>query len=258
MKIFFSENKVDYQSYTFDYAIYCLKETQQELPQIYEKGFLPFTGDLRLEGDVFYLARSLRVDTSKFEDTSENRRVARLIEPLNISLRVIPKAVFDIESTEFIAFCQNYISQRIGDENMSFDRLKFILGKETTTHFFEFRNENQLLGYVLACMEGNMLHYWFAFFEVEYLRSHSLGKWMMWRVIKWGKENGIKNVYLGTAYKASALYKIRDHKGLEFYDGSGWNTDMKTLKNLCETDLEPKTIDVFKKKDNPNDFLKSL
>jgi leucyl-tRNA---protein transferase len=258
MKIFFSENKVDYQTYTFDYAVYCLKETQHELAAIYEKGFLPYTGDLRIEGDIFYLARSLRVNLINFEDTSENRRVLRLVEPLSIELNVIPKANFNLNDATFLDFCKNYISERIGDESMSFERLQFILNKETTTHFFEFKNESKTLGYVLACMEGEMLHYWFAFFDTDYMRSHSLGKWMMWRVIRWAKENGLKNAYLGTAYKTSALYKIRDHKGLEFFDGSRWNNDMKRLKTLCETDLEPKNVDFFKTLENPNVFLATL
>ncbi len=258
MKLFFSENKVDYQTYTFDYAVYCLKETQHELAAIYAKGFLPYTGDLRIEGDIFYLARSLRVNLSNFEDTSENRRVARLVEPLEIQLNVIEKADFDLNNDVFLNFCKNYISERIGDESMSFERLQFILNKETTTHFFEFKNQEKILGYVLACMEGEMLHYWFAFFDTDYMRSHSLGKWMMWRVIRWAKENGLKNAYLGTAYKTSALYKIRDHKGLEFFDGSHWNNDMKKLKTLCETDLEPKKVDFFKTLENPNDFLATL
>ena len=58
--------------------------------------------------------------------------------------------------------------------------------------------------------------------------------------------NNKKNIYLGTAYKPAALYKIRDHKGLEFWDGQKWNTDTKILKDWCQTDLEPKASDRFK------------
>ena len=109
MKIFFSENRVDYSTYTFDYAIYCLKESQSELPEVYEKGFLPYTGNLSIEGDTFYLARSLRVDLDRFEDTSENRRVNRLVEPLNIQLEVIKKEDFDLNAADFVGLSQEYI-----------------------------------------------------------------------------------------------------------------------------------------------------
>lgn len=258
MKIFFSENKVDYSTYTFDYTIYCLKESQAELTEIYEKGFLPYTGNLDIEGDIFYLARSLRVDLERFDDTSENRRVNRLVEPLNVQLEVIKKEDFDLNAPEFLSFCQEYISQRIGDDNMSMERWQYIISRETGTHIFRFTSEGKLLGFVFAALNNEMLHYWFAFFDTEYMRTHSLGKWIMWRVIRWAKDNNLKNVYLGTAYKASALYKIRDHKGLSFFDGSGWNKDVDRLKELCKTDLEPKVADEFKVLSDQNGFLKSL
>jgi leucyl-tRNA---protein transferase len=258
MKIFFSENRVDYSTYTFDYAIYCLKQSQAELPEIYEKGFLPYTANLTIEGFIFYLARSLRVELERFDDTSENRRVNRLVEPLGIALEVIRKENFDLNSTEFQSLCQEYITQRIGDDNMSLERWQYILSRETGTHIFRFSIENKLIGFVFVVMEADMLHYWFAFFDTEYMRTHSLGKWIMWRVIKWAKENDLKYVYLGTAYKSSALYKIRDHKGLAFFDGSGWNNDIERLKTLCKNDLEPKIADEFKTLDNQNDFLKKL
>ncbi|CAH0996765.1 Aspartate/glutamate leucyltransferase [Emticicia aquatica] len=258
MKIFFSENRVDYSTYTFDYAIYCLKESQSELSEIYEKGFLPYTGNLSIEGDIFYLARSLRVELDRFEDTSENRRVNRLVEPLNIQLEVIKKEDFDLNSTEFVSLCQEYISQRIGDDNMSMERWQYILSRQTGTHLFRFSIEGKLVGFVFAVMENNMLHYWFAFFDTEYMRSHSLGKWIMWRVIRWAKENNLKYVYLGTAYKTSALYKIRDHKGLAYFDGFRWNRDIERLKLLCKADLEPKVADEFKTLSDQNEFLNQL
>ncbi|WP_435357488.1 GNAT family N-acetyltransferase [Emticicia sp. SJ17W-69] len=258
MKIFFSENRVDYSTYTFDYAIYCLKESQAELAEIYEKGFLPYTGNLDIEGDIFYLARSLRVDLERFEDTSENRRVNRLVEPLNIQLEVIKKEDFDLNSPEFVNFCQEYISQRIGDDNMSMERWQYILSRTTGTHIFRFTSGEKFLGFVFVALNDEILHYWFAFFDTEYMRTHSLGKWMMWRLIRWAKDNHLKNVYLGTAYKSSALYKIRDHKGLSFFDGSGWNKDIERLKELCKTDLEPKIADEFKTLTDQNSFLKGL
>lgn len=258
MKIFYSENTVDYSTYTFNYAIYCKKESQAELTDIYEKGFLPYSGNLDIEGDIFYLARSLRVDLNRFDDTSENRRVNRLIEPLNIQVEVIEKANFDLNNADFLNFCENYISQRIGEDNMSMERWLYILSRELGTHIFQFTIDNKVVGYVLAAMNTELLHYWFSFFDTEYMKTYSLGKWMMWRVIRWAKDNGLQQVYLGTAYKPSALYKIRDHKGLSFFDGYSWNQDVKLLKNLCEHDLDPKTMDRFKLESNPSEFLRNL
>jgi leucyl-tRNA---protein transferase len=258
MKIFCSENNVDYGSYTFSYALYALKESQEDLTELYQKGFLPYTGNLSLEQEVYYFARSLRVNLENFDDTSENRRVSRLVEPLNIKLEVIKKQDFDLENPKFKDFCSNYINERIGEDNMSIERWDYILKQETGTHIFRFFTEEKEFGYVLAAMNDTLVHYWFAFFDTEYMRSHSLGKWMMWSVIRWSKENNKKYTYLGTAYKPAALYKIRDHKALEFWDGNGWNSNVKILKEWCQTDLDPKSQDRFKSEENPNLFLKNL
>ncbi|MEL6926920.1 MAG: GNAT family N-acetyltransferase, partial [Bacteroidota bacterium] len=238
MKIFYSENTVDYSSYTFNYAIYCMKETQEELPAIYDKGFLPYTGNILLEKELFYLARSLRVDLDRFEDSSENRRVGRKIAELDIQLEVISKEDFDIENATFVKFCAAYAADRFSGGAMPEDRLRYVLKSNIATHLVHFYNEQQTMGYVLACMVGGTLHYWYAFFDTAYMKSHSLGKWMMWRTIRWAKDEGLQHVYLGTCYGHHSLYKVRDHKGLAFFDGSGWNQDAKLLKQLCKTDAE--------------------
>lgn len=258
MKIFLSENTVNYTTYTFNYAVYAVKESQEELSDIYNKGFLPYTGNTSLQKELFYYARSLRVNLEKFDDTSENRRVNRLVEPLNVEMNLISKTHFDTSDAVFMDFCENYINERIGEDNMSVERWKYILSQETGTHIFEFKTVEKVVGYVLAAVNNDMVHYWFAFFDTEYMRTHSLGKWMMWKVIRWAKDNGRRFAYLGTAYKPAALYKIRDHKGLEFWDGTNWNDDVKTLKEWCQTDLEPKEADRFKALENQNEYVNSL
>jgi leucyl-tRNA---protein transferase len=258
MKIFFSENNVDYSSYTFSYAIYALREGLEDLSPIYNQGFLPYTGDLSIDGEVFYGARSLRVDLASFTDTSENRRVCRMVEPLDIEIEVIEKSKFDLNDPDFQAFCGNYISERIGDDNMSVERWNYILTKPLGSHIFKFSNNEKTLGYVLCAVNDTLLHYWFAFFDTNYMKSHSLGKYMMWSLINWAKENGKSHAYLGTAYKPAALYKIRDHRALEFWDGKGWNNDAKLLKAWCQADLEKLPSDRFKLIENKSEFLNNL
>ncbi|MEM1122795.1 MAG: GNAT family N-acetyltransferase [Bacteroidota bacterium] len=258
MKLFFSENQPDYATYTFNYAIYAVKEEQSELPEIYNRGFLPYTGDLRINQDIFYLARSLRVDLDRFADTSENRRINRKIQDLTIELDVREKKRFPIDDPNFLSFCLNYAADRFSGNAMTEERLKFVLSKETGSHLLVFSSNGQTLGYVLAAIEGNTFHYWFSFFDQAYLKSHSLGKWMMWRTIHWAKEQGLDYVYLGTCYGKHSLYKVRDHKGLAFFDGSIWNTDTKVLKELCKTDSEAIDKDRFKLLNDPSLFLSNL
>ncbi|MEM9671273.1 MAG: GNAT family N-acetyltransferase [Cyclobacteriaceae bacterium] len=246
MKILFSEYQSDYSSYTFSYAVYCVKETEKELPEIYDKGFLPYTGDVEWNEDVFYLARSLRVDLSEFKTLSENRRVDRKMEPLEAGMLVQPKSEFDITDPEFLAFCTDYAEERFSSGSMEADRLQYVLSRGLISHIFTFRNTEQVLGYVFAVITDSTLHYWYSFYDTEYMRSHSLGKWMMWKVIDWAQTQALDYVYIGTCYREKSLYKVRDHKGTEFFDGADWNTNRDLLKELCRTDEQPKTEDLLK------------
>ena len=47
----------------------------------------------------------------------------------------------------------------------------------------------------------------------------------------------MKYVYLGTCYGEKALYKVRDFKGIEFFDGSKWNNQINILKEMCKKDI---------------------
>jgi len=93
MQIFKSESLVDYGTYTFNYANYCIKEDQNEIPDIYSKGFLPYSNNVELQYETYYLARSLRVELVNFKETSENRRVKKNIAELNPTFNIISKLI---------------------------------------------------------------------------------------------------------------------------------------------------------------------
>ena len=68
---------------------------------------------------------------------------------------------------------------------------------------------------------------------------------MMFSVIDWASKQGLDHVYLGTCYGEKSLYKVRDFKGLSYFDGNRWTEDMKMLKLKCKGDQEF-TTDEFK------------
>jgi arginine-tRNA-protein transferase len=179
------------------------------------------------------------------------------VHPLGIEIIPAEKKAFNVNYPDFISFCTYYAADRFVGGSMSEERLQYLLHRETLSHIFTFRSQDKLYGYVFAVLAQNMLHYWFSFFDVTYLQSHSMGKWMMWRMIHWAQEKGLDFVYLGTCYKAKALYKIRDHKGVEFFDGVGWNENMNMLKFLCQTDEAetPKNCDLLKRSDKTADMV---
>ncbi|MEN8187293.1 MAG: GNAT family N-acetyltransferase, partial [Bacteroidota bacterium] len=114
--------------------------------------------------------------------------------------------------------------------------------------------DNKKVGYVITIIQGNTLHYWFAFFDLKF-QNYSLGKYMMFAVIDWASKNDIDYVYLGTCYGEKSLYKVRDFKGLAFFDGNQWSQDMKILKHKCKNDVNF-TTDYFKQ--DTDVFLKTL
>ena len=243
MQIFKSESFVDYGTYTFNYANYCIKEDQNEIPDIYSKGFLPYSNNVELQYETYYLARSLRVELVNFKETSENRRVKKNIAELNPTFNIISKANFDLNNNDFKKFCLAYAEKRFS-EPIDAKRLDYIFNTKSISHIFEFEIANKKVGYVITILEGNTLHYWFAFFDLDY-QNFSLGKFMMFSVIDWASNNNLEYVYLGTCYGEKSLYKVRDFKGLAFYDGNQWNRDMKILKLKCKTDAVF-TTDYFK------------
>jgi len=258
MRIFFSESNNDYSSYTFNYAVYCIKESEEDLPEIYDKGFLPYSSDPSLTLETYYLARSLRVNLDSFADTSENRRVNRKMEHLDIQVRAIPRAEINLDDPKFFNFCLDYAKERFSHNAMNGSRLRYIFSRESANHVLHFTSDGKTVGYVLAILTEEIFHYWYAFFDTQLLQEYPIGKWIMWCSIHWAKEHGLKHVYLGTCYGKSALYKARDFKGLAFFDGMTWNTDTKLLKTLCKTDEIPKTSDRFKTLEERAELLEEL
>ncbi len=247
MKIFRSESFVDYKTYTFNYAIYCRQDTTEETDAIYRQGFLPYSNQLDLEVPHYYLARSLRVNLELFKPTSENRRIDKKVADLQSILKIYDKSDFD-NSSAFKQFCLDYAAIRF-DGAMPPERFDYIYRWPYLSHIFEFKEANgHILGYVFAVMTGEILHYWFSFYNLQYSRL-GLGKWLMYKVIEWAKSQGLEEVYLGTCYGEKAMYKMRDFKGLQYFDGNEWQSDMKRLKQKCKSDAEFVT-DEFKKTDN--------
>ncbi len=251
MKFFFSEYLNNYSTYTFSYAVYCLKDNDEETSLIYEKGFLPFSAKISFEKDIFYLTRSIRIALANFTDTSENRRVNKIINNLDkIEFTITPKENFAINNQDFLNFCLTFAKERFTGGNMKKERLNYLLSRKNLTHIITFKSSTKIYGYVFSCISGGMIHYWFAFYDTNFI-SFSLGKWIMWKTISIAKELGMEYVYLGTCFGQKGLYKVRDHKGTEFFDGIGWNSDLKLLKKLCERDVSDNPqADLFKLEDD--------
>jgi arginine-tRNA-protein transferase len=250
MKVFYSEYLKNYSTYTFGYAVYAICEPEDKLSDFYIKGFLPYAGESEYSSDretreIYYLTRGLRINLANFVVSSEIRRIARKAEPFQVNFELFDKSHF-LHDSHFNKFCTQYAAERFKGGHMNEKRWSYLLKRNCGTHIFSFQIERQIVGYVLAGIDEKSVHYWFSFFDTNYLEHFPIGKYMMASIIQWAQENEKTHVYLGTCYGPHSLYKARDFKGAEFFDGSGWNPDIAVLKTWCKSEDAEMLSDRYK------------
>ncbi|MDO8517954.1 MAG: GNAT family N-acetyltransferase [bacterium] len=231
MKIFSSELGHNYDSYTFGYVSYCLQEAGDSLADIYALGYLPYSGS-RGVPDTLYMARSARVRLREMRVTSENRRIAKKFDE-HFTKERVPLQTFDA-SEEFYVFCLEYFSTRHGANAMSRERLEFILHNSFISHVIVYKDNGKPVAYVFEMRDGGAGHYWYSFYNLA-LVQQSLGMWLILDCVRDAKEAGLEYYYLGTVYGQKALYKT-NFGPLEWWDGSGWKSDIKLLRERGRTD----------------------
>ena len=241
MKTFLIENRADYSKYQFNYNLFCIQETVEEIPEIYDSGYLPYSDHQvlqHLEKPVFYMARSVRIRLENFNLTSENKRIRKRIgSVLKPSVSILNKT--DLSKKEILDFAYAYAQKRMKGA-MPYERLEFIWNHPLLNKVYRFDNQDDTIAYVWTNEHRDMIHYWFSFYDLKYFQL-GLGKWIMEQVISLAKEMGKKYIYLGTCYGQKSAYKIRDFRGIEFFDGNTWSTDIKKLKTKCKQDENGET-----------------
>jgi len=224
MKLFFSEFLPNYQKYYFPYQVWLLKESVDSVDEIYANGFLPF----RDKPGVYYLARSLRVDLSRFELSSENRRILRKTE--NISAEIKPLAEFSYRP-EVQKLCVDYAQERFGQGIMPAPTIKSIFTGNVYNQIFVFKDlTNREVGWAVCFLNDHLLQFAHSFYDLAYFKQ-DLGARMMLEAIIWSQNHQRQYAYLGTCYESKALYKT-EFKGVEFFNGFTWSANLEELKSL--------------------------
>lgn len=232
MKIFASEFGHSYETYSFAYGIYLKYEEGDVLSEIYEKGFLPYSGAKEVK-DIFYMARGTRADIRKWEPTSENRRVLRLFDG---QFEKVTKSVAEIRHDEtFFTLCLSYFNLAHGSV-MPRERLELVLDMGLVSSVIEYKKDGAPEAYLLLVEDETISHYWFSFYKSEYAKT-SLGMWLALDHIRGLAKSGKSYFYFGTCYAEKALYKT-NVEPLEFWNGATWVNDTPLLKSLCRSDTE--------------------
>jgi arginyl-tRNA--protein-N-Asp/Glu arginylyltransferase len=232
MKLIFSEQSVDYSHYQFGYAVWAVPEPGETPADIFQAGFLPSSRQL----DRFYLCRQIRVNLEQFELSSENRRILRKGEGINVSL--VPRATFDYTPARR-EFFKNYADSKFGKEVMTYERLDSLFSTPIISHLLVFTDARTggEIGVATLYVEGDALaYYYYAFYDLNYA-SRSLGMFMMTTAAELFASRGLKHIYLGTCYSERALYKTQ-FAGVEFFNGFRWSTNLEELKFILQRDRQ--------------------
>jgi arginyl-tRNA--protein-N-Asp/Glu arginylyltransferase len=232
MKLLFSEQTVDYTHYQFSYAVWAVPEAGETPADIFQAGFLPSSRQL----DRFYLCRQIRVALEQFELSSENRRILRKGDGINVEL--VPREKFDYTAKRR-EFFKSYADQKFGGGVMSYERLDSLFNTPIISHLLVFTDSKtgQEIGVATLYVEGDTLaYYYYAFYDLNYF-NRSLGMFMMTSAAELFAGRGLKHLYLGTCYSDRALYKTQ-FTGVEFFNGFRWSDNLEELKYLLQHDKE--------------------
>lgn len=183
----------------------------------------------RLGKGIMNQTRSLRIDLERFSLNSENRRILRRTEGLEMTTATLP---YEDYSWEIHKLGKDYYERKFGPGTISASKIKemFVDDAKSNMNFvLKFESESKTLGYVLCYENGDMLHYAYPFYDLDVEISNS-GMGMMIRGIEYAKDSGKKYVYLGSVTDEASKYKLQ-FEGLEWWDGGGWNGDLDWLKD---------------------------
>jgi len=230
MKLIFSEQTVDYAHYQFGYAIWAAPEPGETPAEIFAAGFLPSSRQL----DRFYLCRQIRVNLEQFELSSENRRILRKGEGIEVAL--VPRTKFDYTPARR-EFFKTYSDAKFGRDVMTYERLDSLFSAPIISHLLVFTDSQTgaEVGVATLYMEGDQLaYYYYAFYDLKYA-ARSLGMFMMTSAAELFASHSVSRLYLGTCYSGPALYKTQ-FAGVEFFNGFRWSPNLEELKYLLQRD----------------------
>ncbi len=204
--------------------------SDKNINSLYDEGFL-FTRTGK--GEV-YQTRSLRINLSKFNLNSENRRVLKHTENVILEVGNISYANYHWGIHKL---GKDFYATKFGEKTFSAQKIKELITEPEESNFnklfvYTQKEDNKPLGYVISFENSELLHYCYPFYDLT-SKIKNLGLGMMTKAIVWAKESDKKYIYLGSASRKTDTYKLQ-FDGLEWYDGKKWQTDLVKLKKEIE------------------------
>ncbi|MDO8260032.1 MAG: hypothetical protein Q7T50_00865 [Candidatus Magasanikbacteria bacterium] len=204
--------------------------SEANITAMYDRGFVC----VRPENGLMQQTRSIRIDLSKFELSSENKRILRKTEDLDLTIHTLPYKNY---TWEIGKMGKDFYEQKFGDGTFSANKIKELLTSERN----DFNrllcyvmprevNDDIAVGYCIAVETNDILHYSYPFY-ILHSTFTNLGMGMMIRAIAYAKEQNKKYIYLGSFQRPGDIYKLQ-FSGMEWFDGKTWKNDVEELKNI--------------------------
>ncbi len=198
----------------------------ENIEKMYDAGYV-FT---RVGRGVMNKTRSFRVDLSKFETTSENRRIAKKSENLSLKAASLPYEKYDWDIGKL---AKDFYEKR--DATFSANKIKEMLTDSSKSNFNKllvYSESKKQIGYAICFETKNVSHYSYPFYA-ENPAEPSRGLGMMIIALERAKVLGKKYIYLGSLQRPSDTYKLQ-FKGGEWFDGGKWRTETEPLKGILK------------------------
>ena len=202
--------------------------SDENINSLYNVGYV-FT---RVGKGVIDQTRSIRIDLSKFELSSENRRILRKTEDINLKIENLPYSNYDWTIGKM---AKDFYTTKFGDGTFSANKTKELLTDKEKSSFnklFIYSLENKIIGYCVAAETNGIIHYCYTFYDLDN-SPKDIGLGMMTRAVTWAKENNKKYIYLGSFQRPTDTYKLQ-FSGIEWFDGEKWNNDLEELKMITQ------------------------
>jgi len=201
------------------------------ITEMYAAGYV-FT---RIGKGVMHQTRSVRIDLSKFEMSSENRRVLKKTDGIDLKNIKLPMKEYDFSIGKL---AKDFYATKFGSNIMSAQKVKEMLVNTDKSNFntlLEYKSKGTFIGATIAYLNNDILHYSYPFYDLKETQKDT-GLGMMIRAIMFAKESGLKYVYLGSLQRPTDTYKLQ-FSGLEWLDGgpsgSGrWSSDIEKVKKM--------------------------
>ncbi len=196
----------------------------------------------------------MRVNLARFKPSSENRRILR--KGAGIDVKLVPRDKYDYTPAKR-DFFKTYADIKFGKDVMTVERLDALFSSPIISHLLVFTDVagGNEVGVATLYIEGRELaYYYYAFYDLNYY-ARNLGMFMMTSAVAWFAERNFKQLYLGTCYSQTALYKTQ-FAGAEFFNGFCWSSDLDELKFIIRRDKKELTQHLLETVEYREEFYK--